>query len=148
MNYKLYNLEQNIKKVGKKLADIVFYLPRRLYKKNTSFKSFITKRENNSYDRNRKRILAKDIFYYLNKNGKCEILCGYVFEDDFYFDVFSRNVELLLENGKWAKKNKLQIVETTLFEHMKENNPDYLFKVSDWQKEDKIYIITRKKDLK
>ena len=144
MNYKLYNLKQNIKKVGKKLENIIFYLLGTLYKKNASFRNFITKRENNSYQKNIKRRLAKDIFYYLNKNGKCEILCGYAFEDDFYFNVFSRDIKLLLENGKWIKKNKLQIVETTLFEHMKENNPDYLFKVSDWQKEDKIYIITRK----
>lgn len=143
MNYKLYNLEQNIKKVGRKLEDIIFYLPRTLYKKSTSFKSFITKRESNSYNKNKKRKLAKDIFYCLNENGKCIVLCNFLVEYDFYFDVVSRNIELLLENGKWIKKNKLQIVETTLFEHIKENDPDCLFRVSDWQKEDKVYIITR-----
>lgn len=143
MNYKLYILKQNIKKVGRKLVDIVFYLPRTLYKKNTFFKSFTTKAESNSYNRYRKRKLAKNIFYYLNKNGKCEIFCEYAFEDDFYFDVVSHDVELLLEDRKWIKKNKLKIVETTLFEYTKENNPNYLFRVLDWQKDSKIYIVTK-----
>ena len=38
MNYKLYNLEKNIKKVGRKLVDIILYLPKTLYQKNLSLK--------------------------------------------------------------------------------------------------------------
>ena len=143
MNYQLYNLEKNIKKVGKKLENIVFYLPRTLYKKNTSFKNFVTKVGSNSYKRNKKRQLAKDIFYYLDKNGKCEILGKYAFIDDYYFDIVNYNIDLLLEDKKWVKRNKLEIAETTFYEYIKENDPNCLFKVTDSQKELRVYIITR-----
>ena len=143
MNYKLYSLEKNIKKVSRKLVDIILYLPKTLYQKNTSFKSFITKRENNSYKRNKKRQLAKDIFYYLDKNGECTILGKYAFIGDFYFDIINYNIDLLLEDKKWIKRNKLQIAETTFYKYIRENDPNCLFKVTDSQKEQKIYIITR-----
>lgn len=143
MNYKLYSLEQNIKKIGRKLVDIIFYLPKTLYQKNASFKSFLTEIENKSYIKNKKRELAKDIFYYLDKNGECAILAKYAFVGDFYFDVVNHNIDLLLEDKKWIKRNKLQIVETTFYKYIKENDSNCLFKVTDSQKEHKIYIITR-----
>ena len=143
MNYKLYRLEQNIKKIGRKLVDITLYLPKTLYEKNASFRNFLNKRENNSYKRNKKRELAKDIFYYLDKNGECAIPAKYVYIGDFYFDIVNHNIDLLLEDKKWIKRNKLQIVETTFYKYIKETDPNYLFKVTDSQKEHKVYIITR-----
>ena len=148
MTYKLYKLKQIIKKAGGKLVDIVFYLPKTLYEKNTSFRSFIDKRANNSYNRERKRELARSIFYYLDKYGECAVLAKYAYVGDFYFDVVNYNIDLLLEDKKWIKRNKLQITETTFYEYIKRNEPNCLFKVTNSQKEQKVYIITRKKNLK
>ncbi len=143
MNYKFYHLEKNMKKAGKKLVDITLCLPKTLYEKNASFKSFITKVEKNSYIKSKKRELAKDIFYYLDKNGECAIPAKYAYIGDFYFDIVNHNIELLLKDKKWIKRNKLQVAEMTFYQYIEKFSPKELFKVTDSQKEQKVYIITR-----
>ena len=143
MNYKSYNLLKKVNKIINKLIDLVFYIPRHLYKNNMTFKKLINNLENNSYARHERRRIAKNIFYHFNENGKCEVLARIQLDDDFYFDFYCRNAKLLLEDKKWIAKNKLTVVETTLFDYVKENMPEYLYRVNDWTKESKVYIVTR-----
>lgn len=143
MNYKSYNLLKKINKIIDKLIGLVFYIPRYLYKNNVTFKKLINNLENNSDARRERRRIAKKIFYYLNENGKCEVLARIQLDDDFYFDFYCRNAKLLLEDKKWIAKNKLTVVETTLFDYVKENMPEYLYRANDWAKESKVYIVTR-----
>ena len=143
MNYKFYLLEKNVKKASKKLVDATLYLPQTLYKKNASFKSFMNKVQEKSYIRSKKRELAKDIFYYLDKNGECVIPAKYAYIGDFYVDIVNHNIELLLKDKKWIKRNKLQVTEMTFYQYIEKFSPKELFKVTDSQKEHKVYIITR-----
>lgn len=144
MNYKSYNLLKKVNKIIDKLIDLVFYIPRHLYKNNMTFKKLINNLENNSDIRRERRRIAKNIFYYLNKNEKCEVLARIQLDDeDFYFDFYSSNAKLLLEDKKWIAKNKLTVVETTLFDYVKEDTPELLYYVNDWEKETKIYIVTK-----
>lgn len=139
MNYKTYHLLKKVNKIINKLIDLVFYIPRHLYKNNMTFEKLI----NNSDVRRKRRRIAKNIFYHLNENGKCEVLARILFDDDFYFDCCYRDAKLLLEDKKWITKNKLTVVETTLFDYVKENMPEYLYRVNDWTKESKVYIVTK-----
>ena len=143
MNYKFYRLEKNVKKASEKLIDATLYLPKALYNKSASFKSFMTKVEEKSYIRSKKRELAKDIFYYLDKNGECAIPAKYAYIGDFYVDIVNHNIELLLKDKKWIKRNKLQVAEMTFYQYIEKYEPNCLFKVTDSQKDHKVYIITR-----
>lgn len=149
-DYTIYKIKIIAEKLFYKSLDFIFYIPRKLYKENTFFKTWIDKREEKSDKKRYFKEALRDVFYELDKNcsdyqeNSCVIYTGYQ-SDDMYclFDRTGSEFVYLLEDESWIKKNKLKVKKYTLKEYMQEFHPDRKFVVYPHNENKTVLIITR-----
>ena len=143
MDYKLFKFRKAIENIFKKLIKILFYVPAWLYKNNEKFYKFIEESRNKSYKKSKKKYLAKRVFRCLEKNQNCTVFVG-IDDEDGYFDLYNISFDLLFSDEKWIKRNKLKVEETTFSEYVELHYPDrIMWSVRDWNKDKKVYIVSR-----
>lgn len=127
-NYNSYKLRKFLENALDKSLDFVFYIPRKLYKENKSFKDWINNRQDKRYIKQRYKRSMDRIFYYLDRNedGVCDVAVFYDFDNDVFSDITDAyDFKFLLESDEWAKKNKLKFEKMTYEEYINANFPDY-----------------------
>lgn len=143
INYYMYKLKKIIGQLFEGLIDIIFYIPRYLYKNNEKFHKWIEENSRKSSIKRSNKRNASRIFRDLEQQHQCIVFAGWDDDHDFDFDYSDHRFEKLLSDKKWIKKNKLKVKEMTLIEYVEEYMPKRKYLVSDWQKDDLVYIITR-----
>ena len=156
MNYTTYKIKSKIKicfeKITEKFFDIIFFVPRYVYKNSPKFRNHIKESENKSYRKSRVKKLSKDIFRELDKREKILILDGYGSEDSFC-DWSDSYCNVLLEDEKWIKKNKLVVEKyfvrdyaSIYYKDRFEEDSMYRIYVNYYKDdEDVMYIVTKLK---
>lgn len=111
MNYKTYKLKKTMKKVLSnlvyKIEDIVWYIPRKIYAENETFRNYMKKRMEKSDKKRYLKRAAKEIFGKFEKRKELIIIDGTVL-DSYYMNfeyTHYVSVKYAVENKKWIKKN-------------------------------------------
>lgn len=146
-NYNSYKLRKFLEKALDKTLDFVFYIPRKLYKENKSFKDWIDSRRNKRYIKQMIMKSMDGIFYYLDRNedGICDVALFSNYDGGSICDINDcSDFNFLLENDEWAKKNNLKFEKMTYEEYINKYYPKHAYKLNSyiWMSY-KDYIVFR-----
>jgi len=144
-DYTKYKLRKQLISFTEKLFDIIFFLPRKLYKENEKFKNFIQGNSDKSYQKQIFKKCMRRIFYDLdtNENGECVVYCSTDFDNEFDFDREGYDYRILLDDEKWAVKNKLTVERYSLYNYIEKFYKERLYMIADWRKEEFVLVIKR-----
>jgi len=142
-----YKIKKVVEKGIDKLLTFVFYPTRKMYKDCEWFRKWIQDREYSKARKKRKKRCLERIIYDLNSQDKCVVYTHSSPDDECcYFDRAGWDYETLLESDEWIEKNKLDVEKITLYDYVKRENSNRLYRVDDWEKENIVIVIRRKNE--